>query len=189
MPALTGLLIDNLLSITSPEIGTDIYSLAGFKIRDAVSDDCEKIFRMCKDQAILHDWEHEITSSVDTFRKDGFGENPSFRCLVAKKLDSGEIIAYTLFTPFYVSWMGKCMYMVELHVTELERGKGVGRALVRRLAQVCLQEGCVRLQWDAMAWNDKAIKFYNKIGGKDTTVAFGGRRIFIMDKTDMENSG
>ncbi|XP_050399288.2 thialysine N-epsilon-acetyltransferase [Patella vulgata] len=160
--------------------------MAVFRIRDAVIDDCEEIFRMCKDQALLHGWAHEIISSVDTLRKDGFGEKPLFGCLVAEKIDSGKAIAYTMFSPFYVSWMGKCMLMSDLHVTETERGKGVGRALVNRLAQVSLQEGCVRLQWDAMGWNDKAIKFYNKIGGTDTTIADGGRRIFIMNKPEME---
>ncbi|KAK6194465.1 hypothetical protein SNE40_000096 [Patella caerulea] len=161
--------------------------MAGFRIRDAVVVDCEEIFRLSKELVDFHDFKGHIPSTVDTFRKDGFGENPLFRCHVAEKIDSGEMVGYTLFFPFYFSFLGKTMFMQELFVTRGSRGIGVGLALMKRLAQVCIEEDYARLQWETLSWNDKASAFYvNKLKAQDTALLDGGRKVFTLDKEGMK---
>jgi GNAT superfamily N-acetyltransferase len=46
------------------------------------------------------------------------------------------------------------------------RGLGIGKALLERVAQVTLEKGCRRLQWQVLDWNTSAIEFYVSHGGE-----------------------
>ncbi|KAK6194464.1 hypothetical protein SNE40_000095 [Patella caerulea] len=159
--------------------------MADYRIRDAVIDDCEGIFTNIQELAVHHHSPNGVKLTVDTLKRDGFGENPLFRCQVAENINSGEIIGHTLFFPFYSSWIGKGMFMEDLFVIERERNKRVGVALLKRLVQLCVEEGFNRLQWEVMEFNKRGMNFYNKQGAEDTT-ADGGRRVFRFSKEQME---
>lgn len=40
------------------------------------------------------------------------------------------------------------------------RGKGYGKALLRKLAQITVERGCGRLEWSYLDWNKPSIDFY-----------------------------
>jgi RimJ/RimL family protein N-acetyltransferase len=44
------------------------------------------------------------------------------------------------------------------------RGKGVGKALMKVLAQRCAAEGLGRFEWPVLAWNEPSIRFYRSLG-------------------------
>ena len=46
------------------------------------------------------------------------------------------------------------------------RGLGIGKALLARVAARAAEQGCVRLQWDVLAWNQTAIDFYQGLGAE-----------------------
>jgi len=46
------------------------------------------------------------------------------------------------------------------------RGKGVGKALLQRLAQIAIEEHCYGLRWMVLEWNDPALKFYESLGAE-----------------------
>ena len=54
--------------------------------------------------------------------------------------------------------------MEDLYVKPHLRGKGIGLALLKRLAKVATDRGCGRLEWGALNWNRPAIQFYYKLG-------------------------
>ena len=47
---------------------------------------------------------------------------------------------------------------------EFPRGKGIGEALLRRLAKFALEIEGGRLEWAVLDWNEPAISFYKKMG-------------------------
>jgi GNAT superfamily N-acetyltransferase len=49
------------------------------------------------------------------------------------------------------------------------RGKGIGKALLTRVAAIAVAEGCTRLQWDVLEWNTPAIGFYQQMGAQILT--------------------
>ena len=65
----------------------------------------------------------------------------------------------------YSTWLGKHgIYLEDLYVDPKHRGQGHGKALLIRLAKICLDRGYPRLQWWVLDWNKSAIDFYHSIG-------------------------
>ena len=86
-----------------------------------------------------------------------------FAALIAEW--TGEPAGFALFFTSYSTWRGHHGIRLEdLYVTPPMRGKGIGKALLRRLATIAVSEGCARLEWDVLTWNAPAIGFYERIG-------------------------
>jgi GNAT superfamily N-acetyltransferase len=97
-------------------------------------------------------------------RRDGFGPQPLFECLIAD--DEGEAAGFALYFPIYSTWRGPSLHLEDLFVQPSHRGHGIGKALLSRVAAIALARGCARMQWDVLDWNTPAIDFYNSLGAK-----------------------
>jgi ribosomal protein S18 acetylase RimI-like enzyme len=65
----------------------------------------------------------------------------------------------------YSTWTGRNgVYLEDLFVREAERRHGYGRALLKALAEVCVERGYRRLEWSVLDWNEPSIRFYRSIG-------------------------
>lgn len=65
----------------------------------------------------------------------------------------------------YSTWVGRHgIYLEDLYVRPEVRGRGYGAALLRALAQICVERGYGRLEWSVLDWNEPAIGFYRSIG-------------------------
>ena len=77
----------------------------------------------------------------------------------------GAPAGFALYFTSYSTWLGRHGIRLEdLYVTPERRGHGIGRALLQRLAQITVSEGCERLEWDVLAWNQPAIDVYHRAG-------------------------
>ena len=52
----------------------------------------------------------------------------------------------------------------DLYVTPAWRGQGIGKALLAKLARIAVDEGCSRLEWDVLTWNEPALAVYRRLG-------------------------
>ncbi|ESP05012.1 hypothetical protein LOTGIDRAFT_109229 [Lottia gigantea] len=149
--------------------------MANFRIREAKREDCAEILGLIKELAEYEKMPDSVQMTVEVLQRDGFGEKPLYSSLVAEELDKdgatipGKLLAYALYYDIYSTWEGRCIYLEDLCVTPDHRNKGIGSALFKRVAQICVEEGCKRLQWAVLAWNSEAIKFYKKFGGINMT--------------------
>jgi GNAT superfamily N-acetyltransferase len=65
----------------------------------------------------------------------------------------------------YSTFRGRAgIYLEDLFVDDAMRGKGIGKALLKHLAQRCVKEGLPRLQWWVLDWNAPSIEFYKSLG-------------------------
>src|SRR5580658_2479377 len=96
--------------------------------------------------------------------EDGFGVERQFECLIAE--EDGTPAGFALFFPIYSTWQGGSLYLEDLFVYPEFRGRGIGKALLSRVARLAADRGCVRLQWAVLDWNQPAIDFYHSIGAK-----------------------
>jgi len=133
-------------------------------IRPATIDDAELLRTLIRELAAF---EHELDlcmlKEADLVR-DGFGANPSFRALIADW--DGHPAGYALFFGCYSTWAGRRLYLEDLFVRELFRGRGVGKALLASVARIAVQENCHGLQWEVLKWNEKAIELYKSLGSE-----------------------
>jgi GNAT superfamily N-acetyltransferase len=105
------------------------------------------------------------TTEADLLR-DGFGERPCFECLIAVT-GEGEAAGFALYFYNYSTWRGRSgIHLEDLFVRPQFRGQGIGKALLARVAARAAEQGCVRLQWDVLEWNQPAIDFYQELGAQ-----------------------
>lgn len=90
---------------------------------------------------------------------------PPFECLLGER--DGVAVGFALFFQSYSTWRGRPgLYLEDLFVEEAHRHRGVGTALLRRLAALAVERGCARLEWAVLDWNEPAIAFYRTLGAE-----------------------
>ncbi len=93
-----------------------------------------------------------------------FGPTAMLSCLIAE-LDR-HAVGYATFQPTFDTESASAgLYLADLFVAESARRRGVGRALVRALADETLRRGYSWLSWQVMVTNPQAQAFYRAIGG------------------------
>ena len=94
-----------------------------------------------------------------------FGEQPQAEVLIAEVGD--DAAGFALFFHNYSTFLGRRgLYLEDLFVFPAHRGRGVGRALMGRLAQVAIERNCGRFEWWVLDWNEPAIRFYESLGAR-----------------------
>ena len=100
----------------------------------------------------------------EVLREQGFRRSPpDFHCFVAEKNNQliGMLVYY--FVPFTDRAKPK-MIIKELYVAEGHRERGVGRLLMKNVAQVAVQCDCGVIKWQVAPWNVDSIRFYAQLG-------------------------
>ena len=106
-----------------------------------------------------------MSATEEGLLRDGFGPNPFYACLIAE-LD-GQPAGFALYFFNYSTWLGRPgLYLEDIFVPVELRGKGVGKALLQRVAAVAVEKHCPRLQWEVLDWNTPAIDFYRAMGAE-----------------------
>ncbi|MGE3285138.1 MAG: N-acetyltransferase family protein [Pseudonocardia sp.] len=106
-----------------------------------------------------------------------FGPTPALFGHVALTGD-GEVVGCALWFLNFSTWRGvHGVYLEDLYVRPEHRGAGLGRALLARLAEVCMERGYGRLEWSVLDWNAPSIAFYRSLGA----VAMDGWTVHRLD--------
>lgn len=80
-------------------------------------------------------------------------------------VDGGKEVGFALFFHNFSTFLGKAgLYLEDLFVLKEERGKGYGKALIMKLAEIALERGCGRFEWSCLDWNTPSIEFYKSLG-------------------------
>lgn len=142
--------------------------MTNFEIRTTTEADVPIILSLIRE---LADYEREPNAVVTTeagLRGVLFGSEHSAEVLLA--LEGGEPVGFAVYFYSFSTWLGRPgVYLEDLFVRPAARGKGYGRALLERLAQIAQERGCGRMEWAVLDWNDPAIQFYKKLGAVPMT--------------------
>ena len=136
---------------------------ANISITPATPDDVPVILRFIRGLAEYEKLSHACVATEDALRTTLFDERPAAEVLIAR-LD-GTPVGFALFFQSYSTFLAKPgIYLEDLFVLPEHRGRGAGKALLVRLAQVARERGCGRMEWSVLDWNAPAIEFYQRVG-------------------------
>ncbi|MFH9069066.1 GNAT family N-acetyltransferase [Streptomyces alboflavus] len=91
---------------------------------------------------------------------------PRLRCLVAEA-DDGEVVGYATCAPEISTWDGReYLHMDCLFLRSASRGSGLGAALMEAVVAEARALGADEVQWQTPAWNEGAIRFYDRLGAR-----------------------
>jgi len=132
-------------------------------IRNATSADTKLILDFIRKLAEYEREPNAVVATEEDLLRDGFGQEPKYRCLIAEWDDAPAGFAFYFLN--YSTWLGRPgIYLEDLFVLPEMRGNGIGLGLLRRLAQIGIQENCYGMRWQVLDWNQTAIDFYHKLG-------------------------
>lgn len=135
------------------------------RIRAGELADVPLIAELIRGLARYEKLEDEVVMTEEKLTDSLFGERRYAETLIAEV--DGEPAGFALFFHNFSTFLAQPgIYLEDLFVVPEQRGHGVGRALLERLARTAVDRGCGRLEWAVLDWNKGAIRFYESLGAK-----------------------
>ena len=132
-------------------------------IRPATPADVPTMLRFIHELATYEREPNAVIATEADLLRDGFGPTKRFHCLIAEW--DGVPAGFALYFYSYSTWEGRAgIYIEDLYVSSHLRGKGIGKALLTQVAAIAVAEGCPRLEWSVLDWNQPSIDFYHQMG-------------------------
>ena len=134
-----------------------------FEIRQAEIGDVAEILALIKELAVYECLLDKVFATEELLKETLFGLSSPAEVQLAYAED--EIFGFALYFRTFSTFLGRPgIYLEDLYVRESYRGRGIGEALLRKLAHLTLEIDGGRLEWAVLNWNGLAISFYQKMG-------------------------
>lgn len=135
-----------------------------FTFRYAKRDDISLILQFIKDLAAYEKMINEVVADEKTLEEWIFDKQKAEVIFVV--VDDEEI-GFALFFHNFSTFLGRAgIYLEDLFVKPEYRGKGYGKAILKKLAAIAVERGCGRLEWWCLDWNKPGIDFYLSLGAE-----------------------
>jgi GNAT superfamily N-acetyltransferase len=136
---------------------------AGLTIRAATPADRDLVFAFIRDLAEYEKLLDDVVATPDDVARALFVPHPRVFCDLA--MWEGEPAGFAIWFYNFSTFRGRHgIYLEDLFVKPQLRGKGIGKALLAHLAKRAVAEGCARVEWWVLDWNEPSIKFYESLG-------------------------
>ena len=136
----------------------------GLTFRAAEEKDCGLILYFIRELATYERMLDEVVATEEML-SDWLFEKRSAEVIFA--CEDGKEVGFALFFHNFSTFVGRAgLYLEDLYVLPEYRGKGYGKALLRRLAAIAVERGCGRMEWVCLDWNQPSIDFYRSLGAK-----------------------
>lgn len=132
-------------------------------LRFAEPADSNVLFELIKGLAEYEKLSHAVTGNVLALKEHLFGSPKYIEAILAEC--SGQAVGFALFFHNYSTFLTKPgIYLEDIFVLPEYRGKGIGKALLKKVAQIAVERNCGRLEWSVLDWNEPAQAFYRSMG-------------------------
>jgi GNAT superfamily N-acetyltransferase len=132
-------------------------------VRRITPDDVPAVVGLVRELAEYEKARHEARMTEDQLSAALFGDSRALFGHVA--VADEQVVGMALWFLNFSTWRGTHgVYLEDLYVQPQHRGSGLGRELLRTLADVCVQRGYDRLEWSVLDWNTPSIDFYRAAG-------------------------
>ena len=134
------------------------------QIRFAERKDIPVILGFIRKLAEYEKLENEVVATEELLGTWLFEKN---KAEVLLAFEGENPVGYALFFHNFSTFLGRAgIHLEDLFVLPEYRGKGYGKAILKKLAQITVQRGCGRLEWCCLDWNTPSINFYESLKAK-----------------------
>jgi len=85
----------------------------------------------------------------------------------ADQFVKNSVIGYLIYYYAYSTWEGRYLFVEDIYVKPTFRRFGIGTAMWKTAAKIARDQHLPRIEWNVLAWNETAIKFYDRLGAID----------------------
>lgn len=130
--------------------------------RQAEEKDTALILDFIRQLAAYEKLADQVVATEDVLREWLFEKQ---KAKVIFALEGEKEVGFALYFNNFSTFLGRAgIYLEDLFVLPEYRGRGYGKALLKKLAAIALEEGCGRLEWSCLDWNKPSIDFYRSLG-------------------------
>ena len=139
--------------------------MTSFTINPATESDVPALLALIRELAEFEHLAHEVEVTAASLREALFGAHPVAGALLARV--DGQVAGYAVYYRTFSTFVGRAgVFLDDLYVRPEFRKRGLGRALLGRVAAVDAEAGGGRFEWIALRWNENAFRFYRSLGAK-----------------------
>ena len=132
--------------------------------RNAERKDTALILEFIKELADYEKMLNEVVADEATLEEWIFDKQ---KAEVIFAVENGKEIGFALYFHNFSTFLGRAgIYLEDLYVKPEYRGKGYGKAILKKLASIAVERGCGRLEWWCLDWNSPSIDFYLSLGAE-----------------------
>ena len=133
-----------------------------FTLRKAQPGDAGLVLYFIKKLAEYEKLLDQVEADEETLHQSLFVKKAA-QVLIAE--EDGTPIGYALYFYNFSTFTGRPgLYIEDVFILPEYRGKGYGTQIFRRLANIALEEGCARMEWICLDWNEPSLQFYRNMG-------------------------
>ena len=133
-----------------------------FEIRYAREDEVGTILGFIRALADYEKMSDDVVATEELLREWIFKKKI---CEVLLGVEEGVAVGFALFFHNFSTFLGRGgIYLEDLFVLPRHRGKGYGKKLLCKLAEITVERNCGRLEWSCLDWNRPSIDFYRSMG-------------------------
>jgi GNAT superfamily N-acetyltransferase len=134
-------------------------------VAPATAEDLPQILAFIRGLAEYEKLSQICVATEELLRKALFGERRYAEVLIAQ-IDTVPV-GFALFFHNFSTFLARPgIYLEDVFVPPEHRGKGIGKALLKRIAQIAKERDCGRMEWSVLDWNTPSIEFYKRIGAQ-----------------------
>lgn len=133
-----------------------------FTFRYATREDIGLVLQYIKELAEYEKMSDEVIADEKTLEHWIFDKQLAE---VFFALEDGKEVGFALYFHNFSTFVGRAgIYLEDIYVKPEYRGKGYGKAMLKKLASIAVERGCRRLEWMCLDWNKPSIEFYKFLG-------------------------
>jgi GNAT superfamily N-acetyltransferase len=139
--------------------------MSDVRIVPARSEDVPIILSLIRALGEYERLSHEVVATEDGLRTCLFGDRPAAEVVLAYVDET--VVGFALFFHNFSTFLGRPgLYLEDLFVIPEWRGHGIGKRLLVHLAELAVERGCGRMEWNVLDWNEPALRFYERMGAR-----------------------
>lgn len=132
--------------------------------RNAQRNDVGLILQFIRELAAYEKMLSEVVADEATLEEWIFDKQ---KAEVIFALEGEKEVGFALYFHNFSTFLGRAgIYLEDLYVKPEYRGKGYGKAILKKLASIAVERGCGRLEWWCLDWNKPSIDFYRSLGAE-----------------------